>query len=305
MRSRLAVLAAVGLTLATAAGARVAGKPAGALVHKATVAPRCGSSKSSGAGAGARRVPRLARVAVVVMENKSCAEVVGRPDAPYETALARRYAFASRYFSLRKPSLPNYLGLTGGSTFGITTDCDDCSVAGTNLVDQLERVGISWKAYMEGMPKPCFTGVASGRYVKRHNPFAYYENVVSDPRRCGRVVPLDELAQDIRNRTLPRFVWISPDVCNDTHSCSIRTGDGFLSRLVPPLLRALGRRGALFLVWDEGGELPGGNRAVRQNVALIVAGGAARRAARSGLSYDHYSLLRTIEDALGLPRLRR
>jgi phosphatidylinositol-3-phosphatase len=242
-------------------------------------------------------VPRLTRVVVVVMENKDCGEVIGRRDAPYENALARRFAFASRHFALTHPSLPNYLGLTGGSTFGITTDCTDCAVAGSNLVDQLERARISWKAYMQGMPRPCFAGAESGRYVKRHNPFAYYDDVASSHARCSRVVPLDRLSRDLASHTLPRFVWISPDLCNDMHDCSVRTGDRFLARLVPPLLRALGRRGVLFLTWDE-------DRAAGGNVPLVVAGPAARPGARSGLRYDHYSLLRTIEDAFGLQRLR-
>jgi hypothetical protein len=294
--SRLALIAVAGLVAATAAGAGVAAKPAPL---------RCGSSKSVAAGPRAARVPRLTRIVVIVMENKDCREVIGRPEAPYENALARRYAFASRHFAIMKPSLPNYLGLTGGSTFGITTDCSDCSVSSSNLVDQLEAAKIPWKAYMQGMPAPCFTGAESGLYVKRHNPFVYYDDVVSDSARCSRVVPLDRLSEDIAGHALPRFVWISPDLCNDTHNCAVRTGDRFLSRLVPPLLRALGRHGVLFLVWDEGYELAGCcGRAAGGNVALVVAGPAARPGARSGLRYDHYSLLRTIEDAFGLPRLR-
>jgi phosphatidylinositol-3-phosphatase len=242
---------------------------------------------------------------VIVMENKDCNDVIGSRQAPYLNALAQRYSFASRHFALRKPSLPNYLGLTGGSTFGITTDCTECSVSSTNLVDQLEGAGITWKAYMQGMPLPCFAGAESGLYVKRHNPFVYYSDIVSRPMRCGRVVPLNRLSRDLARRTLPRFVWISPDICDDMHSCTIRTGDRFLSRLVPPLLRALGPRGVLFVTWDEGyGGAGCCGRARGGNVALIVAGASARSNARSGLAYDHYSVLRTIEDAFALPRLR-
>lgn len=295
MCARVCLLVVLSLVAAGSAGGENVAKPA---------ALRCGSSTST-AGRTARRVPRLARIAVIVMENKDCSDVIGTRQAPYVDALARRYSFASRHFALVKPSLPNYLGLTGGSTFGITTNCTDCSVRGRNLVDQLEAAEISWKAYMQGMPEPCFTGAAAGLYVKRHNPFLYYENVVSDERRCRRVVPFQQLAQDLASRRLPRFVWISPDLCNDTHSCTVRTGDRFLSRLVPPLLRALGPRGVLFLVWDEGYELAGCcGRAAGGNVALIAAGRGARPHARSGLAYDHYSVLRTIEDAFGLPRLR-
>jgi phosphatidylinositol-3-phosphatase len=242
---------------------------------------------------------------VVVLENEACADVIGSPEAPYLNRLARRSAFASRYYALTHPSLPNYLGLTGGSTFGIRSDCTDCPVRARNLVDQLERAHVSWKAYMEGMPRPCFRGAGSGRYVKRHDPFLYYVDVASSTRRCRRVVPLTQLAVDIARHALPRFVWITPDLCHDMHDCPVRDGDRFLARLVPSLLRAVGAQGAIFVTWDEGDDQAGCcSRAAGGNVATIVAGPEARPGGRSGLAYDHYSLLRTIEEALGLPRLR-
>jgi phosphatidylinositol-3-phosphatase len=244
-----------------------------------------------------RPAPRLERVVVIVMENKSCDDVIGSRDAPYLNGLARRSAFAARSFALTSPSLPNYLGLTGGSTFGITTDCAGCRVRATNLVDQLERAHISWKAYMEGMPAPCYRGVQAGLYVKRHDPFAYYVDVTSRPSRCRRVVPFTQLRADLARRALPRFVWITPNLCDDMHSCPVRDGDRFLSGLVPELERAVGPRGAIVVTWDEGS-------AFGRQIPTIVAGPAARAGARSLVAYDHYSLLRTIEDAFGLPHLR-
>jgi hypothetical protein len=158
---------------------------------------------------------------------------------------------------------------------------------------------------MEDLPAPCFTGASAGDYAKKHDPFAYYTRVVSSPGRCASIVPLSRLSADERTGALPRFVWISPDLCHDMHDCSVATGDRFLSRLVPPLLRALGRGGLLFLTWDEGSSdaaccrLAAGGR-----VATIVAGPGARPRARLALPTDHYSVLQTIEDLLGLPRLR-
>jgi hypothetical protein len=276
---------------------------AGDAAHGAPPAIPCGSASAAPRAPGA--VPHLRRVVVIVMENKSCRDVIGSPEAPYLNRLARRYAFASRYFALTHPSLPNYLGITGGSTFGVSSDCTDCPVRAGNLVDQLERAHVSWKAYMEGMPRPCFRGAESERYVKRHDPFLSYVDVASSPSRCRRVVPLTQLSVDIARHALPRFVWITPDLCHDMHSCPVRHGDRFLARLVPRLLRAVGARGAIFLTWDEGDDMAGCcGRAAGGNVATIVAGPAARPGGRSGLAYDHYSLLRTIEEAFGLPRLR-
>jgi acid phosphatase len=253
-----------------------------------------------------RKVPRLHRVVIIVMENKGCDEVIGSSDAPYVNGLAARYSFASNFYALQRPSLPNYLGLTSGTTFGLAENCTACSYAARNIVDQLERAHISWKAYIESMPASCFRGAeAPNDYVKEHNPFMYYPNVASNPRRCRRVVPFDRLYKDLAAKALPRFVWISPNNCHNSHNCSISDADAFLSRLVPRLLRAVGPRGVIFLTYDEGNDRSGCcGGAAGGRIATVIAGPAARRGIQSALEYDHYSILRTIEDAWRLPRLR-
>ncbi|MBV9465675.1 MAG: hypothetical protein JO206_00275 [Solirubrobacterales bacterium] len=248
---------------------------------------------------------RPAHVAVVLMENEEYTDIIGSSQTPYINRLARRYALASGAYAITHPSLPNYLALTGGSTFGITSDCTDCTVGSTSIVDQLSVARVSWRAYMEDLPGPCFTGAGSGEYAKRHDPFVYYSRVANDPARCSRVVPLTQLSLDERAHRLPSFIWITPNLCHDMHDCDPATGDRFLARLLPPLLRSLGPRGVLFLTWDEGTSDRGCCRlASGGNVATIVAGAGARPGARATIAVDHYSLLQTVEDLLGLPRLR-
>ena len=244
-------------------------------------------------------------VAVIVMENTEYGDIIGSPDARYITSLARSYSLARSMYAIRHPSLPNYLALTAGSTFGVDSDCTDCSVHATSIADQLERAGLSWKAYMEGLPRPCFKGAESGGYAKKHDPFIYFTQIAHNPALCGQIVPLARLAVDERSRALPRFVWITPSLCHDMHDCDIRTGDRFLAGLVPELLRALGPRGLLFLTWDEGTSDDGCCRlAGGGHIATIVAGALAKRGGRLTMPVDHYSLLQTIEDLFGLRRLR-
>ena len=238
------------------------------------------------------------------MENHEYADVIGQPGAPFINRLARTYALARQMYSITHPSLPNYLALTGGSTFGITSDCTSCRVAGAGLAGQLERAGLSWKAYMEGLARPCFTGASADDYAVKHDPFAYYTSVVSHPASCARIVPLAQLAADEASRTLPRLLWITPDLCHDMHDCSLATGDRFLSQLIPPLLRALGRRGLLILTWDEGSSDDGCCRlAAGGHIPTILAGGLARRGAHLDRPADLYSILALIEDLLHVPRL--
>jgi phosphatidylinositol-3-phosphatase len=242
---------------------------------------------------------------VIVMENKESTDVLGSRSAPYVNGLARRYGLASESFAVTHPSLPNYLALTSGSTHGITSDCTDCSAGGRNLVDQLEAARISWRAYLEGVPSPCYRGAGAGGYAKKHNPFAYYPDVTGRPARCRELVGFGRLAADLRAGRLPTFAWITPNLCDDTHDCAVATGDRFLARTVPLLLDALGPHGFLVLTWDEGDSDAGccGGGAAGGHIATIVAGPGVRRGARDARPLDHYGVLATIEDALGLPRL--
>ncbi|HEV2943959.1 MAG TPA: alkaline phosphatase family protein [Solirubrobacteraceae bacterium] len=238
------------------------------------------------------------------MENEEASSVIGNHAAPYINRLALQGALATSSYAVTHPSLPNYLALTGGSTFGIESDCTDCHVGARNLVDELEAAGISWKAYMQDMPGPCFAGASSGLYAKKHDPFIYYDDVRLSPKRCANVVPASELDKDLAAGALPRFAWITPNMCNDMHDCDVATGDRYLAGLFPRLIAAVGASGAVFLTWDEGASDSGCCKvAAGGRIVTIAAGGAARRHARAAGSYDHYSLLRTIEDAWRLPEL--
>jgi hypothetical protein len=271
---------------ATGCGVR---RPAGPVQHAAS--PRIRIAGGS-----------AVHVAVIVMENEEYRSIVGSHATPYINALAKRYALAQEMFAISHPSLPNYLALTGGSTFGVDSDCTDCTLRARGLGAQLTAARVAWKAYMEDLPHPCFFGADARGYAKKHNPFAYFGDRATS---CSQVVPLSGLAADERSGRLPRFIWITPNLCHDMHDCSPGTGDRFLAGLVPPLLRSLGPHGVLFLTWDEGSSDSGCCRlASGGHIATIVAGPGARPGARLSSPVDHYSTLQAIEDLLGLPRLR-
>jgi hypothetical protein len=241
---------------------------------------------------------------VLVMENAEYNDVIGGDAAPYINRLARTYGLATGSYAITHPSLPNYLALTGGSTAGIASDCTDCSAPGSGLGGQLQSRRVSWKAYMEGLPHPCFTGAGADHYSKKHNPFVYYRALVRNPAACQNVVPLSALHRDEARRSLPTFIWITPNLCHDMHDCDLRQADRFLARLLPPLMRSLGHNGLLFLTWDEGTTEGGCCRLARGgHIATIVAGPGSRRGARLPTPVDHYSVLQAIEDLLDLPRL--
>src|SRR2546426_6988575 len=143
-RPAQALSIALSLVLSACAYARAAAGP-----------PRSDTARSASSSPAAH-------IVVILMENKEYTQVIGSSDAPYLNGLAKRKVLLTKEYAISHPSLPNYLTLTGGSTFGITSDCTDCNVKGRNIVDQLEANGISWKAYMQSMPSPCYKGPSAG-----------------------------------------------------------------------------------------------------------------------------------------------
>jgi acid phosphatase len=275
-----------------------------AFVVAATLAA-CGSSDPTGDVTGtlqARTAPAArSHVIVLVMENKERGRVLGSHDAPFLNLLARRGGVATQSFGVRHPSLPNYIALVSGSTQGITDDCTDCTANGPNIAGQLEATRRTWGAYLDGLPRPCARPASAGRYAKKHDPFAYDDKIAASPTRCRRRVPLDRLAGDIRRDRLPDFAFIAPDLCSDTHDCSVRTGDRFLARVVPALVSALGPHGFLVVTYDEGDSdrgCCGGGHGGR--IATVLAGPDVRRRSQMTQPIDHYGVLTSIEQAFGL-----
>jgi hypothetical protein len=225
-------------------------------------------------------------VFVIVMENRSYDQALA---GGYTAQLADSYAVATNYHGVSHPSLPNYLALTSGSTWGIGDDGYHILPA-TGLGTQLTAAGISWRAYMEGMSGTCVSSPYP--YALKHDPFAYYGGT------CPlQVVPFTKFGADLKAGTLPRFVWITPGLCHDGHDCSTAVADQWLSQTVPQVLASAAWKnsGLLVITWDEGED-----SANHILTVLIQPGGTHRL---SSHYYDHYSLLAAIEDRLGVGRL--
>jgi acid phosphatase len=275
-----------------------------ALLLLALVAASCGGG-SAGATAPtvappSVRLPAFTHVVVVVFENEEATSIAGSPDAPTFNALARRYATLTDYDAVAHPSLPNYLALVSGSTHGISSDCTDCVVHARNLSDTLAAAGKTWKTYAEDLPSPGFTGGSAGRYAKKHDPFLYFHDVLASRARRDRVVPFTRMALDLARHRLPDFSLVIPNLCDDMHDCSVATGDAWLKAHVVPLLSSGQLRGGVvFVVFDEGtSDTGGGGR-----IDALALGPTVRAHSRFTRATNHYGLLRTIEDAWGLPRL--
>jgi phosphatidylinositol-3-phosphatase len=246
-------------------------------------------------------IPSFDHVVVVMLENENQHSVTGNENAPRFNSFARHNAVLSHYGGIAHPSLPNYLGLISGSTHGIHTDCTTCLVSGRNLADTLEHAHLSWKTYAEGLPRPGFTGGFSlaGRYAKKHVPFLYFRDVVSKPARLQRIVPFRRFWQDLAAGSLPSFSLVVPNLCHDMHDCPVRQGDTWLGGFLAPLLRSPElENGVVFVVTDE----PADDRP-QAPVPALALGPLVDPGSRFARTTSHYGLLRTIEEAWGLPLL--
>ncbi len=205
----------------------------------------------------------------------------------YIAGLARQYAVATNYSEISNPSLPNYLAMTSGSTWGIRDDLYH-TLPATGLGQQLSAAGISWKAYLEGFTGDCFNSPYP--YSLQHNPFAYYGGACP-----ANVVPMTDLVADLNGDT-PLLSWITPGLCNDGHDCGVARADRWLSQTVPQILSSTAWKqgGALFITWDESGAGDG-------RVALLVVAPGLR--GQLTMPLNHYSLLATISDRLRVARL--
>lgn len=250
------------------------------------------------------QVPALKRIVVVVFENHSYGQIIGNPAAPTFNAMARSYSLLTRYHAVARPSLPNYLAMVSGSTHGVTTSCEDCVFDTPTLADTIEASGRTWKTYADGLPEPGFTGVQSGAYVKRHNPFLYFKGVLDRPDRLRRIVPYTEFSADITAKRLPSFSLVVPDLCNGMHDCAVERGDAWLKAFLKPLLASKQLAGgAVVITFDEGHKGDTANKG--GHIPTLVLGPAVRRSRQSNVRLTHYSLLRTVEDAWKLPHLGR
>ena len=227
----------------------------------------------------------LPHIFVIVMENRSYSQAIA---SGYVSSLAAQYAIATAYHGVSHPSLPNYLALTSGTTWGIADDGFHALPAG-GLGAQLTSAGIDWRAYMEGMSNGCFHSPYP--YALKHNPFAYYGSAC--PKQ---VVPFTQFATDMSG-TVPQFVWITPNLCNDGHDCSSSVADAWLAQTVPSILNSNAWQdgGMLVITWDEGED------SANSVLTLIIRPDPVVH--KSARPYDHYSLLATIEDQLGVARL--
>jgi hypothetical protein len=262
-------------------GRRAAAVPAAGLMALATAA-------CLHPAAHATVLPAPDHVVVVVFENHAYSQIIGSPNAPYINSLADGGANFTNFSAEAHPSEPNYFAMFSGSTQGITNDA--CPPPGSpygtaNLAKEITDAGHSWGSYNEGLPAEGSTVCikSSTRYARKHNPWFSFSNV---PASTGHTFA--EWPSDLS--TLPTVSFVIPNLCNDMHDCSVRTGDTWLRDKLGSYASWARAHNSVLIVTTDEDDSSAGNR-----IPTLFYGAHVKTGSYPA-SYGHYDLLRTIED---------
>lgn len=248
--------------------------------------------------AGRPPARRVTKLLVFVEENHSRSQM--RAQMPYTNRLARRFGYATRYSAITHPSLPNYIAMASGRTYGINDDKDPSAhrLRGHSVFGQALRHGKQARVYAEGMPHRCAL-TSTGDYLVRHNPWTYFSR---ERRACRRNdVTMRRFGRDIRRRRLPNVGMVIPDACHDGHDCSLSTADRWFKHHVRRVFRGRDWRSghlAVVLTADEDDRLHH-----NQVLTVVIHPSQHSRVVRQRL--NHYSLTGLFNDVLNAPRMRR
>lgn len=246
----------------------------------------------------------------VWMENQSYDSIIGSPQAPYINGLANECGLATNYHNVSHPSLPNYIAGTSGLALSALTpfdpDCNPthkCTTSAQSIFGQVP----SWKAYEESMPSNCYRKNA-GEYAVRHNPPPYYTSLAD----CAtKDVAYPQLAGDLAAGTLPAFSFVTPNLIDDMHDGTIAQGDTWLADNLPAIFDSSEYQSGstvVFLTWDEGeggtsNDCATNTTDIGCHVVTVAVSPSTVPGTQSSTLFNHYSLLGSTEQLLGVPPL--
>ncbi len=180
----------------------------------------------------------MTKVLTIVEENHSLQQM--QTSMPFLSALATQYGYATGYTAVSHPSLPNYLAISGGSTFDITNDAPPAAhpVPGPSVFGQALAAGKTARVYAESMPTNCAL-TNTDTYAVRHTGWAYY---IDERAACqtGQVpmgsISAGALAGDVATGSLPTIGWAIPDLSHDAHDGTLGEADNWLAGRLPAIL---------------------------------------------------------------------
>jgi len=259
-----------------------------------TATPVAASQKAPAPKASAK----VTKLLVFVEENHSLAQM--KNGMPYTFGLAKKYGYATRYRAITHPSLPNYIAIAGGKTYGVADDADPSAhpLKGKSVFGQALARGRTAGLYAQSMPGTCATS-PSGPYAVKHNPWAYF---VNERKGCrAHDLPMTPFGADVTAGDLPRVGMVIPDLDHDAHDGTLKKADRWFKSVMAKVFAGpdwQSGRLAVVLTADED------DRAHGNRVLTVVIHRSQKNHVVS-TRLNHYSLTRLYEDVAGLPYLNK
>lgn len=241
------------------------------------------------AGAAPHALPRPDHIVVVIDENHAQGEIVGSPDAPYISGLSQQGANFTNSHAITHPSQPNYLALFSGDTQGVTSDtCPRTAFTTPDLGGEALGANLTFAGYSESMPSAGYTGCTAGDYARKHNPWVDFADVPATSNLTFDSFPTDY-------SQLPAISFVVPNLQDDMHDGTVAQGDTWLQQNLDGYIQWAKTHNSVFVLTFDEDDYGSANQ-----IPTIITG-AGVVTGDYGEYVDHYGLLRTIEDAYGLP----
>jgi phosphatidylinositol-3-phosphatase len=269
----------------------------------ANPSPDPSTSPSAAPSPPSSGVPRSKHVVLVIEENHSYSEVHDG-GMPWLVRQGWDYAFAANYHADAVGSALDYFWLSSGSSeldFGCGGWGCSKPITSNNIFRELNRAGLSWKVYAESLPEVGWIKGDSGQYAVRHNPAAWYSDVIDSAAEQSKMVPFTEFTRDMARDRLPDYSLVIPNLHHDAHNGTLREADQWLHSNVGPLLQQpyfrAGGDGLLIVTFDECDAAVGN---CPEHIYTALIGPNVKRSYKSSQSYRHENTLRTILEALAV-----
>ena len=236
-------------------------------------------------------VPHFDHIVVVVEENHGFQQIVDAADAPYLNSLRHAGVLMTRSFAITHPSEPNYLALFSGSTHGVTSDACPLSLPGPDLAGALAAKGKTFIGYAEGLPSSGSPVCSAGSYARKHAPWVNFADVPASASQPMSAFPTDFAS-------LPSVAFVVPNLEHDMHDGTVAEASTWLQQHLSRYASWAQTHNSLLMVTFDEDDYGESNQ-----VSTVLVGAQVRRNATDAEHVDHYSVLRTIEDAFGVARV--
>ena len=281
-------------------------------LERSTSPQKAPATLPSMCGTGLKAPAQFRHVIVIMDENHSYGDIIGNKSAPYENQLAKTCGLATNYHAVMHLSYYDYSAATSGQAYPPGD--------APSIFQQMTNHGMTWGSYEQSMPKQCLHTDAYP-YESGHNPPPRYHNIAAACLKYDVTMgspTSGPLNTALVQQKLPNFVWLTPDKCHDMHdNCygtQVLTGDRWIQAWVTRIVHSHAYQAggtAIFITWDEGWEPDlnshnhesciGRNNDESCHVATLVISPYTPHGIRSAGFFNHYSLLKTSEQLLGMP----